>query len=155
MYAIPITHEGRLEEPELTADDLLAWVAKDPECPHHSKSQAARRRFREKPSGTCEEYPAPVRAEAVIYLRASNLKRAISAAKLTGSQEQVFRARVRGVSYRDIGGRFGYTKQCAFRTFCAALRKVRRAVFASPLMGLASVYKQEVSRYAPSRIGKR
>ncbi|MDX2064694.1 MAG: hypothetical protein SFX74_03020 [Fimbriimonadaceae bacterium] len=73
----------------------------------------------------------------------------VSRARLTERQRDVLCLRVVGVSFDQIGRRFGATRQGAQHVFVQALRKISRACRVYPYRGLADVYRFETRRGRP------
>jgi DNA-binding NarL/FixJ family response regulator len=94
-------------------------------------------------------------SDATLYLRERDFARAVSGAGLTNRQREVFLARTNGDTWEEIGRRHGHSKQGACHIFRQAMRKIRRTLRENPLRGLATVYREEVSRCLPVRQSRR
>lgn len=86
-----------------------------------------------------------------MYLRRRDFERAVESAGLTERQREVFLARTSGDTWEEIGKRHGHSKQGACKIFGQAMKKVRKALRENPFRGLATVYRQEVTRFTPLR----
>ena len=136
------------------ADQLLARTVRDPSRPHYTTATFNRKlRLARQREGAFKATFSPL-SDATLYLQRSDLARAVNDADMTHRQREVFCARVSGDTWVEIGRRHGHTKQGAFQIFKQALRKLKRVLRNNPFRGLHQVYKQEVSRFAPSRLGR-
>ncbi|MCH8275709.1 MAG: hypothetical protein IH851_13070 [Armatimonadetes bacterium] len=137
------------------ADRILAPLPRDPSRPHYTTATFERklRKARDRERRCSPEF-RPL-TEATLYLQRRDVLHTVESAGLTRRQSEVFYARAGGDSWAEIGRRHGHTKQGAFQIFKQALKKIRRAFECNPFRGLHQVYRQEVSRFAPSRLGGR
>jgi hypothetical protein len=136
------------------ADLLLAGVERDPEYPHYSQATFRRKlRLANRRERLSEMQIEPL-SEATIYLQRIELGRIICQAGLTRRQTEVFCARADGDSWVDIGRRHGHTKQGAYQIFKQAIKKIERARKNNPFRDLYQVYREEVRRFSPRRMGR-
>lgn len=88
------------------------------------------------------------------YLERSEFQTLIEQARLTDKQNYVFHQYMRGCTLEEIGHKMHVSKQAVAKTLGFAIKKVKRAWGANPYLGLADVYRQEVTRYCKV-IGRR
>jgi DNA-binding CsgD family transcriptional regulator len=137
------------------AERLLGSVSRTPERPHYVES-IFERKLRRSRARDCEwKLHVGVPSEATLYLRERDFERVVEDAGLTEKQRIVFLARTAGDTWEQIGRKHGHSKQGAAQIFRQAMKKVRAHLASNPLRGLASVYRDEVMRFAPTRIGRR
>lgn len=136
----PRPHEVDLE---LVSEAILSLLIRDPERPHYAdrildrKIDLDRRR---------EPFFASLSRFGEEVLLQSECEGLFELARLTARQELVFRKRLSGATFEEIGHQGGHTKQGAQRVFVQALKKITRAYRVYPYVGLSEVYRREVGR---------
>jgi hypothetical protein len=138
---------------EEAADALLAEHERDPERPWYTTANFARK-LRASNARASRSAVADG-SEAADLLMRRQLADLAGKARLTCKQSQVVGHRLFGDSLVEIAKLYGYTKQCAFVIFSQAVRRLRRALKDDPYFGIEEVYRAEVRRFAPSRMGRR
>lgn len=138
------------------ADEILQKAPRDGQYPYYITATLERRlrKERQRKASLDENQILENPQSSTFYLQERDIVRTIKNAGLTLRQMEVFLARVTGDSWVEIGNRHGHTKQGALQIFKQAMKKIRRAIRMNPFRGLHKVYREEVTRFAPSRIGK-
>lgn len=80
------------------------------------------------------------------YLERSEFQTLIEQARLTDKQHYVFHQYLRGCTLEEIGLKMHISKQAVAKTLGFAIKKVKQAWGTNPYLGLADVYRQEVTR---------
>lgn len=80
------------------------------------------------------------------YLEYSEFRMLIEKAGLTDKQDYVLKQYMRGSTLEEIGRTMHISKQAVAKTLGFAVKKVKRAWGTNPYLGLADVYRQEVTR---------
>ncbi|MBS1721939.1 MAG: hypothetical protein JSS66_02910 [Armatimonadetes bacterium] len=126
------------------ADVLLARVGRDPLAPHYSEDSF--RRKIEESNRRALLLPLPYGGKEWNYLLQREWAEVIEAAQLTERQLQVLALRLEGLTFEEIGLRWGHSKQGAQNIFFQGAKKLVRAWMEYPYRGLASVFREEVRR---------
>ena len=129
----------------MICEALLDMVQRDKERPHYTDRALDRKigieHRREPVYASLSKY----RGDSVLLQH--ECEGLCREAKLTARQEKVFRQRLGGMTFEEIGGRGGNrTKQSAQRVFMQALKKIARAYEVYPYIGMSDVYRQETRR---------
>jgi hypothetical protein len=129
---------------KFVADSLLALCEGEPRLTIYSEAALERKlqisRIRDPVWAMAQlKHPGDVLFEA-------ECREIVSRARLTDRQRDVLVLRVIGVSFDQIGRRFGATRQGAQQVFVQAIKKISRACRVYPYRGLADVYRFETRR---------
>ena len=126
------------------SEALIALVEKDRQRPCYSERAMDRRiekaNRREPVAATLS------RDDGRDILLQSEIDAIFAVAKLTERQERVFRLRLNGLTFEEIGQGARHSKQGAQRIFIRALKKIACAYRVYPFVGLSEVYRRETQR---------
>jgi len=126
------------------ADDLLRSLPRDPDSPCYPEG-SFRRKLEEANRRESALSPRQTRLGA-LYLSRVEWADVTEAARLTRAQLQVVRMRLAGMTFEEIGGRRGVSKQGASRVWVQAAKKLARAWLDYPYRGLREAYEADCRR---------
>lgn len=132
------------QELGFVADALLTLCERDRNAPHYTE-----RAFETKLLDARRREPRLAHlamGRGGHPLLCSEIEAIITDARLTDRQKTVFRLRMQGRTFEEIGKLGGHTKQGAQSVFCQAMKKLVRAQDVYPFRGLSDVYQDEVRR---------
>lgn len=131
------------------SDSYLKNLPADPEYPFYTEAAFARKLRRRR------LVTPPRNDEAGLYLALSEIEEAVAKADLSPKQVSVLSSRASGRAWTEIAKEHGCTRQAALQVCGRALKRIARELGRSPVSGLREVYKEEVARFSPRRMGRR
>ena len=134
------------EDYSFIAEALLALCEKDRKAPFVSERRLEQKL--RKGEETDEVALQLARKRPDDTLLENECQEIVNMAKLTQRQTRVFRLRLQGHTFDEIGKGAGHSKQGAQSIFIQALKKIVRAFRVYPYSGLSDVYRWEVHRGA-------
>lgn len=126
-------------------ESLIARIPQDPSAPFYLED-TLRRKLDRSAVRALRQAEDPCSLRPVQALIDSEWADIVAAANLTERQRQVLALRMEGVTYVEMGERFGITKQSAQNTYTQAAKRIARAWMDYRYHGLAEVYHQETHR---------